>query len=195
MKLCTVVECDRPHRRNGLCDMHDQRVKRTGTTDSPVQSQEARFWSKVNKNGPVVREALGPCWIWTGATNDSGYGVLRPSGKRSGPGLKAHRYSAELAGMDIADRFVLHSCDNPPCVNPAHLRPGDHLENVDDMLARDRQNRGSRNGHAKLNERDVEEMRRRADAGELHRVIAADYGVSRSRVTAIAGRKSWRHVA
>lgn len=97
--------------------------------------------------------------------------------------------------MDIGGRFVLHGCDNPPCVNPAHLRPGDHLENVDDMMSRDRHVRGSRNGHSKLTEVEVQEIRRRADAGELHRLIAADYGVSRSRVTTIASRKDWRHVA
>lgn len=54
---------------------------------------------------------------------------------------------------------------------------------------------GSRNGHAKLTEADVREIRRRARDGELHRIIAADYGVSRSRITTIANGRDWRHVA
>ncbi|QXN74975.1 HNH endonuclease [Gordonia phage Posh] len=195
MRTCSLPDCARPHRRNNLCDMHDRRMKRTGTTDSPVKSLAERFWAKVDKGGPVIRPELGKCWVWTGATKAGGYGVIRPSSQRSGPPAKAHRVSAELAGMDIAGRFVLHACDNPPCVNPAHLRVGHHLDNVDDMVSRDRHVRGSRNGNTHLTESDVAEIRRRAAAGELHRIVAADYGVSRSRVTTIVSRRSWRHVA
>lgn len=189
MRICSVTSCDRKHRRNGLCNMHDIRMKRTGTTDSPVRSQEDRFWAKVAKRKP------SQCWLWTGATNERGYGVMRPAGQRSGPPLKVHRYSAELAGMDIVGKFVLHSCDNPPCVNPSHLRPGTNSENVRDMVSRHRHGFGHRNGNAKLTEDDVVEIRRRVAAGELHRVVAADYGVARTRVTTIVGRKDWRHVA
>jgi hypothetical protein len=178
-----------------MCEMHDQRRKRTGTTDSPVKSLADRFWSKVDKNGPVLRPELGRCWVWTAATNEHGYGVMRPSGKRSGPTVKAHRVSAELAGMGIDGVKVLHSCDNPPCVNPAHLRVGTMKENSRDSVTRDRHARGSRSGAAKLTESSVIEIRRRASEGELVRKLAVEYGVSPRTVYGVVARTGWRHVA
>ena len=86
-------------------------------------SLESRFWSKVRKLGP------GDCWPWLAATNEHGYGVMRPEG--TGPTVKAHRVSALLDGRDPAGRVVLHSCDNPPCVNPAHLVVGDQADIIE----------------------------------------------------------------
>jgi hypothetical protein len=119
---------------------------------------------------------------------------MRPEGKRSGPTIKAHRVSLMLAGVDIGDLLIRHSCDNPPCVNPAHLSVGTHADNAADMVSRERQARGSRSGTSKLTEDQVREVRRRAVAGELHRVIAADYGVGRSLITRIAKGEGWAHV-
>ncbi|QIN93650.1 HNH endonuclease [Gordonia phage DumpsterDude] len=195
MRPCSLPDCARPHRRNGLCDMHDRRMKRTGTTDSPVKSLAERFWAKVDKDGPVIRPELGKCWVWTGATKDGGYGVIRPSGQRSGPPAKAHRVSAEFAGMDVAGRFVLHACDNPPCVNPAHLRPGAPIDNVEDMVSRGRQGRGETSGTNKLTGDQVSEIRELVAAGMLHREVAERFGVARSNVTRIVNRQGWSHVA
>lgn len=188
MKLCTVTGCSRPHKGHGLCDMHIQRLRRTGTTDSPVKTLAERFWTKVDRRGP------DECWEWTGARKEGGYGVMRPAGRRTGPTVKAHRVSAELAGMDIDGMAVLHSCDNPPCVNPAHLRPGTLAENSRDMADRDRSNHGSRNHLAKLTELEVAVIKRRILNGEMHRDIAAEYGVSRTTVTHIASGTTWRRV-
>lgn len=186
---CSVSSCPKPHRRNGLCDTHDQRLKRTGTTDDPPKQTLAdRFWSKVDRRG------ADDCWPWTAATNEHGYGVMRPEGQRSGPTVKAHRVSLTLAGVDIEGLVVRHSCDNPPCVNPAHLSVGTKADNSADMVSRDRHARGSRSGTSKLTECQVVEIRARCAAGELHRVLAAEYGVSRVAITNIATRKTWRHV-
>lgn len=198
---CTVALCGRPVEKRGLCGAHYMRMRRTGSVgtapirDSAPQTLAERFWSKVNKNGPTLREGLGPCWLWTAATNEHGYGVMRPAGRRSGPTAKAHRVSAELAGLDIDGKNVLHACDNPPCVNPAHLRVGDQRENVRDAMSRDRHVRGSRNGVAKLTEADIPEIRRRAAAGETQNSIAARFGVTQMSISRIATGKGWRHVA
>lgn len=153
-----------------------------------MRSLEDRFWEKVDRRGP------DECWEWTAATNDHGYGVIHPGGRRNGPTLKAHRVSASLAGMKIDGLQVRHSCDNPPCVNPAHLLPGTNADNVADMMARERQVRGSRNGNATLDERRVFAIKDALALGWKHREIAALFTVSRPTVTLIANGKTWKHV-
>ena len=164
-------------------------MKRTGTTDDPPKKTLAdRFWEKVDRRGP------DECWPWTRATNEHGYGVMRPEGQRSGPTVRAHRVSLMLAGVDIDGLVIRHSCDNPPCVNPAHLSVGTEADNSADMVARDRHARGSRNGTSKLTEHQVIAIRARCAAGEMHRVVATDFGVSRPTITGIVNSKTWRHV-
>jgi hypothetical protein len=100
-----------------------------------------RFWSKVDKSGE--------CWPWTAGTGTFGYGMYWTDGKTVG----AHRVSYELAnGALQSGMFVLHSCDNPACVNPRHLSAGTHRDNMRDMVSRGRALSGDRNpmrkGHA-----------------------------------------------
>lgn len=154
-----------------------------------TRTLEERFWAKVDGRGP------SECWPWKAALNEHGYGVMRPdTTRRNGPTIKAHRVSAQLAGMRIEGMKVLHSCDNPRCVNPAHLRPGTMAENSADMVRRRRNPVDSEKVEAKLTEADVLEIRRRIRIGEMHRLIAADFGVSRVTISDIKQRKSWRHL-
>ncbi|MFF6903484.1 HNH endonuclease [Streptomyces hydrogenans] len=188
-QTCSIETCERRIRRNGLCEMHDSRLKRTGTTDDPPKKTLAdRFWAKVDRRSP------GECWPWTAAVNTCGYGVMRPEGRRTGPTVKAHRVSLMLTGVDIEGMVIRHSCDNPPCVNPAHLSVGTKADNSADMVSRDRHARGSRSGTSKLTDAEIVEIRQRAAGGELHRVLAANYGVSRSTITQIVNNKTWRHL-
>ena len=91
------------------------------------------------------------CWWWTGAAGAGGYGHIR----NQGAVLRAHRVSFRLYVGELQQgQHVLHSCDNPLCVNPAHLRAGTHQDNMDDMYSRGRRTpaRGLRNGATKLTE-------------------------------------------
>jgi hypothetical protein len=99
------------------------------------KTAEERFWAKVNK-----AEGLGPagdCWEWTAAKTTAQYGAFM---KVKGVQILAHRFSYELTHGDIGDRklFVCHRCDNPACVNPAHLFLGSHQQNVDDKMSKGR---------------------------------------------------------
>jgi len=196
-RMCSIRGCTGPHKGRKLCNKHLLRLRKYGTTDDQRPTFEQRFWEKVEKNGPVPthRPELGPCWIWTAATSEHGYGVMRPEGQRSGPTSKAHRVSVALDGRDPEGVCVLHRCDNPPCVNPAHLMLGTKADNTQDMLAKLRGLAGERNGHAKLTGEQASEIRRRRLAGEAQKVLAAEFGVSGATVTRIANREGWRHVA
>ncbi|MYR75142.1 MULTISPECIES: HNH endonuclease [unclassified Streptomyces] len=170
--------------------MHLGRLKRTGTTDAPAKQTLAdRFWAKVDKRSP------DECWEWTAALNEHGYGVMRPEGQRTGPTIKAHRVSVLLDGRAPEGLCVLHRCDNPPCVNPSHLFLGTKADNAADRDAKGRGNTGEVNGQARLTVAQVLQIRARAAAGELQRVLAAEYGISRPTVSRIVNGHGWTHIA
>lgn len=91
-----------------------------------------RFWNKVTPRGEQE------CWEWKGALNRTGYGMIRRGGRRAGP-ILAHRASYELNCGPIPKGIsVCHKCDNPPCVNPAHLFLGTHIANMWDSIRKGR---------------------------------------------------------
>jgi hypothetical protein len=138
-----------------------------------------------------MRPELSRCWIWTGAKKENGYGIVTRYGRQ----IRAHRIAAESAGMSIDGLMVLHACDNPPCVNPAHLRAGDHADNTRDMMERNRQNRGRRNPNAKLTDDAVRLIRERYISGEGNESLARAFGVSGWSIRNVTSGKSWRHVS
>ena len=174
----------------------------------------ARFWSKVDKNGPTPAHCpeLGPCWVWTAASMPGGYGAFRIVPSRL---VRAHRVSWEIAYARPvpAGLLVLHSCDNPPCVNPAHLFIGSYKDNMQDAARKGRLNfpphvrargdrsgarlhperlaRGEAHGNAKLTESLVRRIR--TAVGE-QRQIAKKFGVCQATVSQIRRRVRWAHV-
>ena len=150
----------------------------------------ARFWSKVQKDGPVPagRPELGPCWVWTGNTR-KGYGYLLIGDDPK----SAHRLSFALAfGPPPEGMLVRHQCDVARCVNPGHLLLGTRKDNARDMDARGRRgNRGERAGGAKLTEALVREIRA---STESQRVLAKRLGVRASQIGKIRRREQWAHV-
>lgn len=148
------------------------------------------FYALLKAGGPN-----GDCLEWTGPKNKQGYGQTYSNGK---PSYKTHRISLELEGIDTTGWYVLHSCDNPSCCNPAHLRLGTPKDNVHDRDNRKRgkipDNRGSNCGNSKLVEYQVIDIKHRLSLGHSHRDIANHYGVAASNISAIATGRSWKHI-
>lgn len=136
------------------------------------------------------------CWLWTGTKDDKGYGVL-PLGKGIKGHEGAHRFAYRAFCSAIPPgKCVLHTCDNPPCVNPDHLWVGTQLENIQDMdrKGRRRAPKGEKSGMAKLTTGRALEIRELSKHGETLRSLAKKFGVTMTTVWNVVHRKTWVHV-
>lgn len=152
---------------------------------------EERFWSRVTVGGP------NECWIWNGATTGHpriAYGRFRYYGKTT----MAHHVPLLLEGEEITgDTRVLHRCDNPLCVNPAHLFLGTQADNIQDMIEKGRDNRsrkGEENPSVKLAYPQVLEIRDLYDRGLSQQEIADMFSVNQTTVSRITRRVIWSHL-
>lgn len=135
------------------------------------------------------------CWEWAGPRRGRGYGAINEGGA-NGRTLVATHVAWELAnGAPVpSDLIVLHSCDNPPCVNPAHLRVGTHADNSADRVARGRHVRGTDHPRSRLTESDVRSVLELLRAGVYQRTIAARFHISQSLVSGIRRGTHWSHL-
>lgn len=131
------------------------------------------------------------CWEWVGPITGDGYGALKNRGKMVG----AHRASWAInRGPVPSGLCVLHQCDNPLCVNPAHLFLGTHGDNSRDRCAKLRGAFGERNGNAFLSEGDVRSIRSECASGIPQRNLAKKHRVTQSAISKIVLGKTWRHL-
>ncbi len=144
-KTCIVADCNRDMYARDVCEMHYARLRRIGQTDAVLNmgngaTPEERFWSRVNKQGPLhpADTSLGRCWEWEGSCNPDGYGKMGYEGRIIG----THRLAWFFVKGTWPSSFLLHSCDNPKCCNTAHLREGTQSDNMTDAARRDRIWRG-----------------------------------------------------
>lgn len=175
---------------------------------------EVRFWSKVDQSA-----GSDACWPWTASRDKDGYaatiwdGTYLPNGR--GHYVRALRFGYEMNVGPIPDgHVVMHRCDNPPCMNPAHLSTGTHADNIADRDAKGRNGgwktagnsngtrlhpervlRGVTHNMAKLSEADVMEIRKRYLAGGLTQsALAREFGVTQTLIGQITRRVIWRHI-
>lgn len=146
-----------------------------------------------------IPEPMSGCHLWLRYLNSAGYGQTRIGG-RAGRNILAHRLAWQMFRGPIPEGLgVLHSCDNPCCVNPDHLFVGDQADNMEDMSRKGRwgppRNLPTGAAHsramAKLSADDVRAIR--ADS-RIHKLIAAQYGVSQGSISRVQARKSFSHI-
>lgn len=134
------------------------------------------------------------CWEWQGnlTGNDKRAYVWWEGSTRI-----ASRVIWKLLNGDYPDCCVLHTCDNPACVNPQHLYLGTQKDNARDRQVRGRNNafkngfKGEANGASKLTELQVKEILKDQ---RTHATIAVNYGVSRQQISDIKAGKRWAYL-
>lgn len=146
-------------------------------------SEHCRFNSKVTS------ASAAECWNWRGAIT-GGYGCFRVEGKTQ----KAHRVALFMSTGAWPESVVMHTCDNPRCCNPAHLRVGTHQENMTDMKMKGRAKSGGVGSLcklAKLNEDAVAEI---LSTKMQAKDICSKFGIGKSAAYSVLARRTWKHV-
>ncbi len=163
---------------------------------------EARFWNQMDRGSD--------CWHWMMCRTDDGYGrsYCQYGGRKKT--LGAHRLAYVLANGSLQDGApLLHSCGNPICCNPAHLRVGTPKENADDREAMGRTFRGAKHhfhlhpeltqpgephNTAKLREHQVRAIRAEHAAGSSYAAISRHYHMHETTIADLVKRKTWKNV-
>lgn len=160
------------------------RKNKYGPKSVPVEEQ---FFRHVEKTDG--------CWLWTAHRDKDGYGRITYM-RRSGFG--AHVLSYIIHKGDPGKLHVLHTCDNPSCVNPAHLYAGTRSENMKDMITRGRRRslKGEGNGNARLTNDQASEIRYLYALGNwTQRHLALRFGISCATVSNILNGKRYATTA
>lgn len=143
------------------------------------------FWAKVRKTDT--------CWVWIGARQRDGYAHFR---SRAGKTITASRFSYEMANGQIpAGLDIMHTCDNPACVNPGHLRAATTMENIHDARDKRRHVHGDRQPRRKLNAaqaREILALKGTVRAEDL--AASGRYPVGKGTIQAIWYRRLWKYI-
>lgn len=164
-------------------------VKTTLRRPKISMSVEDRFWSFVDKSSGPEK-----CWPWTGHRHPDGYGGFYID--KQNRWVPASRACLFLLTGEWAIN-ACHTCDNPPCVNPAHLFAGSVKDNVQDAIKKGRKATysfpGERNPKSKLTEEDVWQIRTLFHLCS-RKDLAVVFGVNASTVSSIGLGKTWKHL-
>jgi predicted XRE-type DNA-binding protein len=151
-----------------------------------MKNLRERFFSKVAVGADNM------CWEWLANKTHDGYGRFKVKGRRVG----AHRVAYELAiGPSPEGMCVCHNCDNPSCVNPAHLFLGTQADNMADKVSKGRLRcgRGETQGSAKLTQAKVDEIRELYAGRQFTQsALARAFGVSQMHISDIVRGKCWK---
>lgn len=190
MKTCTLESCDRKYYGLGYCSRHYQSFKKWGDSREGMERVDygSPIENRLRHHGWTVTDE--GCWEWGASRNKKGYGTLGTMGQ----GTLVHRLAYELWVGPIPDGMkILHRCDNPPCMNPEHLRAGTQAENVTDMVEKGRLAVGTARA-AKLSESDVVDIRWAYKMGASIPDLVVAYPVGYTAIRDIVLNLTWKHL-
>lgn len=165
----------------------NSKIQRASDTQEKIdglfpQERRDKFWAKVGKLGAE------DCWEWSGRLTALGYGNFQAGGFL----FRAHRLAWMLTNGPIpADIHVCHSCDNPPCCNPAHLWLGTNAENFADRDRKERMPHGTRCHTNKITPEQAKEI---ILSDEKDVVLAKRYGLHPTHIGRMKKRERWTHL-
>jgi len=153
--ICQHCDAMREIKTKGMCMACYMRERRAAKKDGYgrrqngetleilLSTKDERLHDRLKQN--IDRSDSHGCHVWQGATTKGGYGVMHIAGYT----ILAHRAVHALNTGDTTAEVVMHTCDNPKCCNPDHLRSGTYQDNSDDKLAKGRYNKGNAGKHLK----------------------------------------------
>ena len=184
---CTVDGCIKASQTAGMCRMHYLRQWRHGDPSFLATTKGLPISERLSKRSV---ETPSGCVEWTGPKHDEmGYARIRIGGRM----VYVHRAAWEIENGPIPEGLViLHSCDNPSCINVVHMSVGSQRDNVQDMLTKGRADRrGDRANPAKLTGSEVRELRDLAAQGHSRSELSKIFGISKSQVDNIRLNRHW----
>lgn len=150
-------------------------------------AQQERFWSKAPRSSG--------CWLWRALRDKDGYGKFAltrpPDGGKKQIHVRAHRLAYVISRRRMPKGVVMHTCDNPACVNPSHLRSGTVKKNRADCVAKGRAHTRVLESRV-LTADDARAIRAARAEGVKRCALAERYGVSAPHITNIVAGRKWR---
>lgn len=184
---CTIAGCGRPYYGSGWCSLHYKRWYKHGDPLATPRAGETSA-QRLARWAPPGRP--DECWPWTGSTDGEGYGLIAVNGRSR----RANRVAwSQHNGPIPTGAVIRHTCDNPPCVNPAHLLMGTQADNIADAIERKRWIHGQRHPRAKLTTGQVQEIRAALAAGTSPTELSRRYPVSLAHICRIRDEQSRKH--
>ena len=151
-----------------------------------TMNTESDLWDALNF------DLFTCCWNFRGPVDPDGYGLMFYRGGK----VRTHRAAWMFCFGEVpSDKQVCHSCDNPPCCNPAHLWLGTCAENIRDRDVKGRQASGQRNGRALLTDDQVRLIRCELAEGFSLSAVGRRFQVSPSVVWRIKHGVTWTSVS
>jgi uncharacterized protein YerC len=167
-----------------------------------TEQQKRQFLANVNKQSGVrLNNLTTECWIWEAGKCNEGYGQLQTKWAKELGTHKAHRLSFHLFKEEFLptkdrNKDLLHSCDNPSCVNPEHLRFGNMTENMKERDERGRQVslQGFQHGSSIFTPSDVDKIVFMRLTGKTHQQIWEEMGCERPTIKRLLTGKTYEKI-
>lgn len=188
--ICSISGCNRAHLSRGYCQMHYQRAKLGNVAlDAPPATTPgaARAFLDAFLAAPPQTDE---CVEWP-FSKRHGYGAIKADTAKERTALVTRVVCEAAHGPPRPDDQACHSCDNPPCINPRHLRWGSPADNAMDAKVRGRRPTGEQTWNSRLTDAVATEILSSPESGNK---ISARLGVDRAIVSRIRNRKAWSHI-